>query len=85
MKSSLLGLFSFALAGAMAYDPSTNKTYKEPADPKESEEECKRRLDKAKRERYKAQGLREFYYGENSLWALNQKSADKKARKRNWL
>lgn len=33
-------------------------------------------------ERYKSQGLTEFYYGENSLWALNQKSADKKAKKR---
>lgn len=39
----------------------------------------------AETERYKAQGLTEYYYGENSLWALNQKSADKKAKKRNWV
>lgn len=34
----------------------------------------------------KAQGLTEFFYGENkSLWALNKKNADRKARKLNWL
>lgn len=54
-------------------------------EPKETEEERKARLAKAEIERYKSQGLTEFFYGENSLWALNKKSADKKARKRNWL
>lgn len=53
--------------------------------PKETEEERKARLAKAEIERYKVQGLTEFFYGENSLWALSQKSADKKARKRHWL
>lgn len=47
----------------------------------ESEEERQKRKTKAQIERYKAQGLKEFFYGENSLWALNQKSADKKAKK----
>ncbi len=81
---TMLGLYAFAL-GTMAYDPLTNKIYREHIEPKESEEERKRRLAKAEIERYKAQGLTEFFYGENSLWALNQKSADKKARKRHWL
>lgn len=81
---SMLGLYALTL-GAMAYDPSTNKTYREPIEPKESEEERKRRLAKAEIERYKAQGLTEFFYGENSLWALNKKSADRKARQRHWL
>ncbi len=53
--------------------------------PKETDEERQARLAKAERERYKAQGLKEFFYGENSLWALNQKSADRKARQRHWL
>lgn len=53
--------------------------------PKETEEERKKQLKKVEIERYKRQGLTEFFYGENSLWALNQKSADKKARQRNWL
>lgn len=53
--------------------------------PKETDEERKARLVKAERERCKAQGLTEFFYGENSLFALNQKSADRKARQRHWL
>lgn len=73
-----------AMMTALAYGGNSGITpnFKEP---EESEEERKARLYKAERERYKAQGLTEYFYGENSLWALNQKSADKKARKRNWL
>ena len=33
----------------------------------------------------KKKGLTLFYYGENSLWALNQKNADRKARKKGWV
>ena len=33
----------------------------------------------------KKKGLTLFYYGENSLWALNQKNADRKARKKGWI
>lgn len=54
-------------------------------EPKETEQERKVRMSKAEIDRYKAQGLKEFFYGSNSLWALNQKSADKKAKKLNWL
>ena len=80
MKSKL-GMMSMFAALAMMGTPHGMREYREP---KESEEERKRRLAKAEIERYKAQGLSEFFYGENSLWALNQKSADKKARKRHW-
>ena len=59
----MLGLYAFAL-GAMAYDPLTNKIYREHIEPKESEEERKRRLAKAEIERAKANGLKEFFYGE---------------------
>lgn len=51
----------------------------------ESDESRKRRLDRAKEEQNKAKGLKKFFYGENNLWALNQKSADKKARKLKWI
>ena len=30
-------------------------------------------------------GLKEFFYGANSLYALNQKNADRKATKKGWL
>ena len=33
----------------------------------------------------KSKGLKQFFYGENSLWAINQKNADRKARSLNWL
>lgn len=80
MKNKL-GMISMLAAFAMSGTDGMGE-YREP---KETDEERKARLAKAERERYKAQGLKEFFYGENSLWALNQKSADKKARKRGWL
>ena len=83
MKSKL-GMLSMFTAMAMM-STETPHGMREYREPKESEEERKHRLAKFEIERYKAQGLTEFFYGENSLWALNQKSADKKARKRHWL
>lgn len=84
MKSKL-GMMSMFLASAIAYDPSSNKTYREVIEPKESEEERKHRLVKVEIKRAKANGLKEFFYGGNSVWAINQKNADKKARNNNWL
>jgi hypothetical protein len=80
---SKLGIMSmFASLAMMGTEmPNGQKNYGE----KETDEEKKQRLAKAEIERNKANGLKEFFYGENSLWALNQKSADKKARKKNWL
>ena len=54
-------------------------------EPKETDEEKKQRLAKAEIERAKVNGLKEFFYGENSLYALNQKNANKKARSKHWL
>lgn len=34
---------------------------------------------------YERQGLRKFYFGLNSLYALNQKNADRKAKNLNWI
>lgn len=80
---SMFGMYALA-AMAMSGDLGGNNRERY-IEPKETEEDRKARLAKAEIERYKAQGLTEFFYGENSLWALNQKSADKKARKRHWL
>ena len=33
----------------------------------------------------KSKGLKKFQYGENQLWSINQKNADRKARSLNWL
>jgi hypothetical protein len=51
----------------------------------ESESEKKARLEKSKTESNKSKGLKEFIYGENSVWAINKKNADKKAKKNNWI
>lgn len=82
MKSKL-GMMSMLAAFAMmgTETPHRERDY----EPKESDEEKKRRLAKAEIERNKANGLKEFFYGENSVYAINQKNADKKARSKHWL
>ena len=83
MKSKLGMISMFAAMAMMGTEtPRRKREYQEP---KETDEERKRRIAKAEIERAKANGLKEFFYGENSLFALNQKSADKKARKLNWI
>ena len=78
---SMLGIYAMAMSmGGLG--GNSRKRYIEP---KESEEKKKQRLANAEINRNKANGLKEFFYGEHSLWALNQKSADKKAHKRCWL
>ena len=79
---SMIGMA--AMMAALAYG-GTSRTTHNLREPEETEDERKARLAKAERKRYKAQGLTEFFYAENSLWALNQKSADRKARHRHWL
>lgn len=84
MKSKL-GLINMFAALAAVSDNLGDNIRGRRIEQKETEEERKKRLKKAEIERYKSQGLTEFFYGKNSLWALNQKSADKKARQRHWL
>lgn len=76
--------FMMAMAAAMIGmdNPGIHGPYVEP---KESPEERDHRLNQAEIRRNLERGLKEYIYGQNSLWALNQKSADKKARKRNWI
>ncbi|MEI8205056.1 MAG: hypothetical protein WCH34_18705 [Bacteroidota bacterium] len=32
-----------------------------------------------------SKGLKKFYFGDNFVWSINQKNADRKARSLNWL
>jgi hypothetical protein len=79
-----LGMMSMFAALAMMGTETPHKE-REYIDPKETDEERKRRIAKAEIERNKTNGLKEFFYGENSVWAINQKNADKKARSKHWL
>lgn len=47
----------------------------------------RQRIDlKQKKERLnQKKGLTEYFYGENSLWALNDKNAERKAKKKGWI
>jgi hypothetical protein len=80
---SMLGMYALA-AMAMSGDLGGNNRERY-IEPKETDEEKKQRLAKAKIEMNKANGLKEFFYGENSVWAINQKNADRKARSKHWL
>jgi hypothetical protein len=83
MKSKL-GMMSMFAAMAMMGTEAPHRE-REYIEPKETDEERKRRIAKAEIERAKVNGLKEFFYGENSLYALNQKNAYKKARSKHWL
>ena len=78
-------LHMLGLLGAMAMMGTETPNRTRDYEPTETDEEKKRRLAKAEIERNKANGLKEFFYGENSVWAINQKNADKKARSKHWL
>lgn len=79
---SMLGMYALA---AMAMSGDLGNKRERYIEPKETDEEKKQRLAKAEIERNKANGLKEFFYGENSVWAINQKNADRKARSKHWL
>lgn len=52
---------------------------------KESDQEREKRLSEATVKRNKRQGLTQYFYGENSVWALKKETADKKAKRNGWL
>ena len=83
MKSKLGMMSMFAAMAMMGTEtPHRERKY---VKPKETDEERKRRIAKAEIKRAKANGLKEFFYGKNSVWAINQKNADRKARSKHWL
>jgi len=73
------------LAGLMLASTPHGGQIRDEYIPIETEEEKRKRLKALEEKHGKANGLTEFFYGNNSLWALNEKSADKKAKKRNWI
>ena len=77
-KAALLALTAMALAS------DGNSRYYEPIE-RESPQERELRLKKAHDKQMKAKGLKEFSYGTNKVWALNQKTADKKAIKLGYI
>ena len=52
---------------------------------RETLEEKNERLRRKQDEINRSRGLTLFFYGENKVWALNKKNADKKALKNKWL
>lgn len=87
MSKKLLGIASmFAAMSAMSVsNHGSSPAIREEYLPKETEEKKKKRLKAIDKKLNENKGLKEFFYGENSLWALNQKNADKKAKKNNWI
>ena len=79
-KLNVLGLMLGALSMS---SECSSRLWDEPT--KEDIETRKRRLAKAEIERNKSNGLKEFHYENGSVWAINQKVADKKAKKLNYI
>lgn len=74
-KTSILLLASMAAL----MNPSEIPMYlPEDEKEKETEEEAQSRLNKAR-------GLHLFMYGTHKVWAINQKTADKKAKRLNYV
>ena len=49
------------------------------------EDSRNKRLLEKQIQRNRKMGLKEFYYGENLIWAINQKNADRKAIKKGFF
>ena len=70
MKSSIkLGMLAMMMAASSSQETSTN--------PKQRAKKDKKKII--------PKGLKEFFYGENSLYALNQKNADRKAKTKGFI
>ena len=80
MKSKL-GMF--AMMAAMA---STGETgYSERSEYRQLTDEEKAIAEKKRLERLKEKGVNEYFYGANTVYARNQKNADRKARNKGYL
>lgn len=79
MKSK--GLMIAAMASMFAAGINQPRGSKWDDDDSETKEEKERRLRDAELERKEKNGLKEFDYPEGSVWALNKKNADRKAKK----
>ena len=84
MKSKL-GLFTMMAAMAAMGDAgySERSEYRELTD--EEKAELKDIAEKKRLERLKHKGVNEYFYGQNVIYARNQKNADRKARNKGYL
>jgi hypothetical protein len=84
MKSKL-GLFTMMAAMAAMGDTgySERSEYRELTD--EEKEELKAIAEKKRLERLKQKGVNEYFYGQNVIYARDQKNADRKARNKGYL
>lgn len=84
MKSKLGAyamMFAMASMGNMGY--SERSEYLELTD--EEKEKLKAIAENKRIERLKQQGLNEYFYGQNVIYARDQKNADRKARNKGYL
>jgi hypothetical protein len=84
MKSKL-GLYAMFAAMAAMGDTgySERSEYRELTD--EEKEQLKAIAEKKRLERLKKQGVNEYFYGQNVIYARNQKNADRRARNKGYL
>ena len=84
MKSKL-GLYAMFAAMAAMCDTgySERSEYRELTD--EEKEKLKAIAEDKRIERLKQQGVNEYFYGQNVVYARNQKNADRKARNKGYL
>jgi len=75
---SMLAMYALAVA---ANNHQGSSKYSRLLETTETEQEKAARLERSKIKQMKQKGLTEFKYSGGSVWALNQKTADKKARK----
>jgi len=75
-------MMMYGLAAAMSMDEDIYSSHKE-----FTEDELNR-MKQVKQKRIKTiipKNHKEFFYGENSVWALNKKNADRKAKSKGYL
>ena len=85
MKLAHLAAFALALSGSSMIGMGRWHDHKNPLGVDETNAERKKRLARNDSRINKDRGLTEFIYGDNKLWALNKKSADKKAKRLGWI
>jgi hydroxylamine reductase (hybrid-cluster protein) len=81
----MLGAYAMMMAMASMGDPgySERSEYRELTD--EEKEQLKAIAEKKRIERLKQKGVSEYFYGVNSVYARDQKNADRKARNKGYL
>lgn len=83
-KTQLLSMMAMASAfSQQGFGPEGYGHSSHVRKPTEAEIEARKR--EADKNRNRKNGLTEFFYGDNSVWAINKKTADKKAAKKGYI